>query len=85
VNLERALLKPMDGNGGGDIKLQDLTCFAMARRLRTDLRKAKSTTGLALFQKLFSFVVIRIDVSSLCIWIGDRNWFKQCNYVVRGI
>ena len=52
VNLERALLKPLDGNGSRDIKAHNLTCFAMARRLRTDLRKAKSATGLALFQKL---------------------------------
>lgn len=52
VNFERALLKPMEGIGSRDVKVHNLPCSAMARRLRLDLRKAKGPSGLALFQKL---------------------------------
>lgn len=52
VNFERALLKPMEGIGSRDIKVHNLPCSAMARRLRLDLRKAKGPSALALFQKL---------------------------------
>ncbi|KAF8585572.1 hypothetical protein K439DRAFT_1409940 [Ramaria rubella] len=52
VNFERALLKPMEGIGGRDIKVHNLPCSTMARHLRLDLRKSKGPSGLALFQKL---------------------------------
>lgn len=52
VNFERAMLKPMEGIGSRDVKVHNLPCSAMARRLRLDLRKARSPSALALFQKL---------------------------------
>jgi mediator of RNA polymerase II transcription subunit 5 len=52
VNFERALLKPMEGIGGRDVKVHNLPCSAMARRLRLDLRKVTGPSALALFQKL---------------------------------